>query len=107
MKFTDHQNVDQHEPGTFIYQKIKKKRKKHLKWKPREGRTKETGQEKRTLPLASSRESTGGAAALLQMEAAAATPHAEGVGLVPPLTETSCSLTLLLISIQQKTQNKG
>lgn len=61
---------------------------------------------KRTLPLASSRESTGGAAALLQMEAAAATPHAEGVGLVPPLTETSCSLTLLLISIQQKTQKK-
>lgn len=49
---------------------------------------------KLTLPLASSRESTGGAAALLQMEAAATTPHAERVGLVPSLTETSRTLTL-------------
>jgi hypothetical protein len=54
-----------------------------------------------TCPLAGSREGTGGAATLLEMEAAAATPHAEGVGLVPPLSETPCSLSLYRIKHAQ------
>ena len=48
-----------------------------------------------TSPLAGSRVGTGRAATLLKMETAAATPHTQCVGLVPPLTETPCSLTLL------------
>ena len=47
-----------------------------------------------TLPLAGSRKGTSRAPTLLKMEAATATPDAEGVGLVPPLTETPCSLPL-------------
>lgn len=47
-----------------------------------------------TCPLAGSGIGTGGAATLLEMEAAAATPNAKGVGLVPPLTKAPCSLTL-------------
>lgn len=49
-----------------------------------------------TLPLAGSREGTSRAATLLEMEAATATPHTQSVGLVPPLTEASCSLTLFI-----------
>jgi len=52
---------------------------------------------KHTFPLAGSRESTGGATALLEVEATAATPNTEGVGLVPPLTKTPCSLPLPLL----------
>lgn len=44
------------------------------------------------FPLAGSRESTGRATALLEVEATSATPNTEGVGLVPPLTKTPCSL---------------
>ena len=43
-------------------------------------------------PLASGRVSTGGATALLDVEAATATSHTESVTLVPPLSETPCSL---------------
>lgn len=42
----------------------------------------------------------GGASALLQMEAAATAPDAEGVSLVPSLTEASCSFSLLHIDTQ-------
>lgn len=54
-----------------------------------------------TLPLASSRESTGSTTALLEVEAPAATPDTKGVGLVPPLTKTPCSLTLQFSSFLQ------
>lgn len=37
-----------------------------------------------------------GASALLQMEATASAPDAEGVGLVPPLSKAPCSFTLLV-----------
>lgn len=47
-----------------------------------------------TFSLASSRESTGCTATLLEMEAAAATPHTESMGLVPPLTKTARTLSL-------------
>ena len=52
-----------------------------------------------TLPRASSRETTGRTAALLKVKAAAATPHTERVGLVPPLTKTPRSLSLQQQSI--------
>ena len=51
------------------------------------------------LPRASSRETTGRTAALLKVKAAAATPHTERVGLVPPLTKTPRSLPLQQQSI--------
>ena len=45
------------------------------------------------FPGARSGVSARRATTLLEVEAAAATPHTEGVGLVPPLTETPRSLT--------------
>jgi hypothetical protein len=59
-----------------------------------------------TCPLAGSGEGTCGAATLLEMEAAAATPHAEGVGLVPPLSEAPCSLSLYRNMIQNQTHTQ-
>ena len=44
------------------------------------------------FPSACGGESTSGATTLLEMEAAAATPHTESVSLVPSLTKTPCSL---------------
>ena len=58
-------------------------------------RERERERRRHTSPLAGSRVGTGRAATLLKMETAAATPHTQCVGLVPPLTETPCSLTLL------------
>ena len=55
---------------------------------------------KLTFPGARSGVSARRATTLLEVEAAAATPHTEGVGLVPPLTETPRSLTLQTFTIQ-------
>ena len=54
----------------------------------------EREREKHTGPLASGGVSTGGATALLDVETATATSHAESVTLVPPLSETPRSLRL-------------
>lgn len=51
-------------------------------------------EEEVTFPSACGGESTSGATTLLEMEAAAATPHTESVSLVPSLTKTPCSLPL-------------
>ena len=45
------------------------------------------------------------AVTLLKMEIAAATPHTQCVGLVPPLTETPFSLTLLPIFKTHRDKN--
>ena len=47
-----------------------------------------------TGPLASGRVSASGAATLLNVKATATTSHTESVALVPPLSETPCSLCL-------------
>jgi len=51
-------------------------------------------------------ESTRRTPTLLEVEAATATSHTEGVSLVPPLTETPCSLSLHSFKIQTPSESE-